>query len=72
MPDTTGMPEAEITHATTDEAGHGHGHDSDHDGAHAPAGEPLGPVDLGAWAYTLGGSMLGLLTVLALYIARGV
>jgi len=31
----------------------------------------LGPVDIAAWSYTLAGSLLGLLTVLALYVARG-
>ena len=60
------MSDAETTHATFDEAATGH--ETDH--GHAPS-EPLGPVDVSAWAYALGGSLLGLLTVLALYIARG-
>ncbi len=65
MADTTGMSDAETTPATADDddAQHGHGH--------APSGEPLGPVDVTAWAYALGGSLLGLLVIVALYIARG-
>lgn len=70
MTDTTSMPDAETTHVTTDEAGHGQGHDSDDDAGHA-ASEPLGPVDLTAWAYAIAGSALGILILLALYVARG-
>jgi len=65
------MSDAETTHASTDEAGDSHGHDADHGGTHGSAGTPLGPVDLTTWAYALGGSVLGLLTLLALYVARG-
>ena len=43
--------------------GHGGGHDSE--------GEPLGPVNLAAWAYALAGACLGLLTAAGLYLARG-
>ena len=68
MTDTTSMPDAETTHVTNDESGHGH--DSDGDAGHA-ASEPLGPVDLTAWAYAIAGSALGILVVLALYVARG-
>ena len=64
------MPDAETTHAMTDEAGHGHGHDAGHDAAHTPAG-PLGAVDVATWGYAVAGSLLGLLTVLALYVAGG-
>lgn len=59
MPDTTGMSETENTHAAGDEHGH------------APAGEPLGPVDVMTWAYAAAGSLLGLLVVVALLAARG-
>jgi hypothetical protein len=58
------MSDAETTPATaTDDHDSGHGH--------APAGEPLGPVNVTTWAYALAGSLLGVLMVLALYIARG-
>ena len=57
------MPDADTTHATTD------GHGGDH--GHAPAGEPLGPIDWETWAYAIGGAVLGALVVLALFIARG-
>jgi hypothetical protein len=64
MADTGTMSDAETTHAsTTDEHDDGHGH--------APAGEPLGPVDLTTWAYAGAGAVLGLLVVLALFMARG-
>lgn len=56
------MSDAETTPATDD-------HDSSH--GHPPAGEPLGPINVTAWAYALAGSLLGVLMVLALYIARG-
>lgn len=56
------MSDAETTPATDD-------HDSGH--GHAPAGEPLGPINVTTWAYALAGSLLGVLMVLALYIARG-
>ena len=50
------------THASTDiDDGHGH----------APTGEPLGEVDVEAWAYALGGAVLGGLVALALFIAGG-
>jgi hypothetical protein len=57
------MSEAETTHPATDAHDDGHGHD--------PAGEPLGPIDWEAWAYTIGGAALGMLVALALFIARG-
>lgn len=44
-------------------------HDSGH--GHAPAGEPLGPVNVTAWAYALAGSLMGVLMLVALYVARG-
>jgi hypothetical protein len=63
MADTGAMSEAETTHPATDAHDDGHGH--------APAGEPLGPIDWEAWAYTIGGAALGMLVALALFIARG-
>lgn len=63
MPDTTEMSETENTHA--DE----HGSDQDH--GHAHTGEPLGPVDVMTWAYAGAGSLLGLLVIVALFVARG-
>jgi len=58
------MSDAETTHASTNDR-----HDEGH--GHAPAGEPLGPVDLTTWVYAGGGAVLGLLVVLALLMARG-
>ena len=58
------MSDTENTHA--DDA---HGQDRGH--GHAPAGEPLGPVDVMTWAYAAAGSLLGLLVVVALFVARG-
>ncbi len=64
MTDTTGMSHRDATHASAnDEPDGGHGH--------AHAGEPLGPVDVTAWGYALAGSLLGVLVVLALLVARG-
>lgn len=57
------MSDAENTHSATDAHDDGHGH--------APAGEPLGPIDWEAWAYAIGGGALGALAALALFIARG-
>ena len=57
------MSETESTHVAGDE------HEQDH--GHAPAGEPLGPVDVMTWAYAVAGSLLGLLVVVALLVARG-
>lgn len=57
------MSDTENTHAVGDEHGQDHGH--------APTSEPLGPVDVTTWAYALGGSLLGLLVVVALLAARG-
>jgi hypothetical protein len=42
--------------------GSGHGHDTE-------ASEPLGPIDLTAWAFALGGTGLGLLAVFVLFLA---
>lgn len=48
---------------------HDAGHGSSHGHGHGEAGEPLGPIDLAAWAYAAGGALVGLVTVLALYVA---
>jgi hypothetical protein len=64
MADTGTMPDADTNHhsaANVQDDGHGH----------APAGEPLGPVNLTSWAYAGAGAVLGLLVALALLIARG-
>jgi len=64
MADTVAMSDAETTPtAAADPHDDGHGH--------APAGEPLGPVDVAAWAYAAVGAVLGLLVALALYVAGG-
>jgi len=59
------MTDAEATPAAATD-GHDQ-HDSGH--GHEPAGEPLGPPDLLAWAYVLGGGAIGLMVAAALYIA---
>ena len=64
MADTGGMSDAESTHAPTTD-----GHDAGH--GQVPPREPLGPVDVTAWAYALSGALLGLVVALALFIARG-
>ena len=63
MADTGTMSDADATHAPTD------AHDGGH--AHAAAEEPLGPIDWATWAYAIGGSALGALVAIALYIAGG-
>jgi hypothetical protein len=60
MADTRHMSETETTHS----ADEGHGDHHEH-------GPTLGPVDVTTWAYALAGSLLGLLVLLALFIARG-
>jgi len=64
MADTGAMSDANTTHAT-------HGDEQDDGHGRAPAGEPLGPIDLIAWGYAFAGAVLGALVVLALFIARG-
>lgn len=61
MSDTGTMSDADATHATADTHDDGHGH----------SGEPLGPIDWGAWAFAIGGAVLGALVALALLVARG-
>jgi len=51
--------------------GHGAGQDTSHGHGHEATSEPLGPVDLVAWAYAAAGALVGLVTVLALYLASG-
>lgn len=59
------MSDTENAHAAST------GHDEDHGHGHAPVGRPLGPVDVATWAYAAAGSLLGLLVVAALFVARG-
>lgn len=63
MADTEHMADTHPDHGASDEHGAGHGH--------ASAEERLGPVDLVAWAYALVGSLMGLVVLIALYLARG-
>lgn len=63
MSDTQDMSDVDTSHSTTN------AHEDDH--GHAPAGEPLGSIDLTAWAYALAGAALGALVIVALFIARG-
>jgi hypothetical protein len=53
-----------------DEAGHVHGHE-EHGGhdEHATHGEPLGPIDWGAWGAGILGIGAGLAVAFCLYVA---
>jgi hypothetical protein len=61
------MSDADNTHVSAhhphDEPASGHGH--------TPAAEPLGPVDVTAWSYSLVGAAVGAIVALALFVARG-
>ena len=50
---------------------HGAGHDVEHHSEHGQesAIEPLGPVDLMAWAYAIAGGAVGVIVALALWVA---
>ena len=63
MVDTGAMSDVDTTHPSGDAHDDGHGH--------GPAGEPLGPIDWEAWAYAIGGGVLGALVALALFVAGG-
>lgn len=65
------MSDAEHTQETSGGNDHGHDHDAGHGDGHASAGEALGPVDLTTWGYAIAGSVLAILTILALYVAGG-
>ena len=62
------MSDAETAHATTadahDDHGSGHGHET--------ASDPLGPIDVTAWAYAIAGGAVGVVVALTLLVARGV
>jgi hypothetical protein len=59
-------PHAGDVHGNADHHdAHGGGH-----GAHGAAeAEPLGPIDVGTWAYAVVGAGLGLITAVVLYLA---
>jgi ABC-type Zn2+ transport system substrate-binding protein/surface adhesin len=67
------QPAADAGH--DDLTGHGHdaheddGHGSGDDHGHGGPAEPLGPVDARAWAAAIGGSLLAIVVVVALYLA---
>jgi hypothetical protein len=65
MPDTTDMTDTEKTHAPTAAT------EQDHGQGHAHTDERLGPVDVMTWAYAGAGSLLGLVVLAALFVARG-
>jgi hypothetical protein len=82
MLDTVAMSPADDAHDAETHAGgvhaedalaahaddaHGTGHSIGHD--HDEPGEPLGPVDVVAWAYALAGGALGVVTAAALFAA---
>jgi hypothetical protein len=71
VPDTDLGPAAV---AATHDAGHGHGTGDGHGAGHGHGddAEPLGPPDLVAWAYAIVGGAVGLVVVLALYVAANV
>ena len=66
MGDTTAMSDADNALAATDAHG-----DHPEDLGHASPSEPLGPVDVVAWGYAIVGAAIGILVVLALFVARG-
>ena len=68
MPDTRVMSDAQMTAAgDVDDVTH-----DDHDAGHgATTSEPLGPVDVTAWAYALVSGAVGLILALAMFIAGG-
>ena len=64
MSDADTNPAAGTTdHDAADDHGGGQGHE-------APA-EPVGPVDLETWGYAIGGGLIGLIVVAALFVANG-
>jgi hypothetical protein len=60
---------ASVMHGSTGGHGHDAGASSSHGHGHEEPGEPLGPIDLAAWAYAAGGAFVGLVTAVALYVA---
>ena len=60
------MSDAETAPATTPDI-----HDDHDDGHHEPAGEPLGPIDATKWGYAVAGGAVGILVVVALFVASG-
>jgi hypothetical protein len=71
MADTATMSDADTSHAHPAEPHAADPHGT-HGGSHGHGtveDEPLGPVDLAAWAYAVAGAALGLLLVIALYLA---
>ena len=48
---------------------HADDHGGGHGGPSATESEPLGPVDVQTWAYAIVGGALGVLIVVALYLA---
>ncbi len=67
MTDTGVMSDADAAHvgATDGRDDHASGH------GQTPVSEPLGPVDLTAWAYAIAGAAVGIVVALALLVARG-
>jgi hypothetical protein len=69
-PDPAGDPgyagDHELGHEAHDDHGGGHGLADDH--GHGAPDEPLGPVDTQAWAAAIGGSVLAIVVIIALYL----
>lgn len=67
MPHTDTMSDSDTNRAAAD------AHDDGHRSAHGQAAEsePLGPVDVTAWAYSLAGGAVGAVVAVALLVARG-
>jgi hypothetical protein len=65
------MTDTEHTPETAGQSDHGHDRDPEHGHGQASSGEALGPVDVTTWAYAIAGSVLAILTILALYVAGG-
>jgi hypothetical protein len=60
------MSDAETAPATATDA-----HDEASGHGHEPAAEPLGPIDVNAWLYAIGGGAIGVVVALALFVAGG-
>jgi hypothetical protein len=69
MSDVDTGPAAHVVAA--DGHGDAHGHDAGHGSGHGhdDPEEPLGPLDLAAWAYAIAGGLLGLVTAMGFYMA---
>jgi hypothetical protein len=59
----------ELDHEAHGDHGDPSAHGSVDDHGHGTPAEPLGPVDVRAWAAAIGGAALGIVVILALYLS---